>query len=120
MRAASSTEAFARADLEFHECLADATHNLVLRHMIDVLRTSVDEWIHKALQLSGSRDAAYTEHVAIFEAIRGRNPAAARSAMEAHLADVGQRLLTVIDARRANDEGAHPSAVAGAQHSPPG
>jgi GntR family transcriptional repressor for pyruvate dehydrogenase complex len=120
MRTASNAEAFARADLEFHECLADATHNLVLRHMIGVLRTSVDEWIHKALQVTGSRDAAYAEHVAIFEAIRGRNSTAARSAMEAHLVDVGQRLLTVMEGKRLSRDGALPSAVPGARPSPIG
>lgn len=96
MHDAEDLEAFAQADVSFHAILTDASHNVIMRHMIHALRMSISDWIHQVLRLPGSRGVCYEEHVLILRAISDHDAARARAAMEAHLTDVGQRLIQVI------------------------
>lgn len=96
MRNAQDIEAFAQADVAYHIILADASHNVILRHMIDALRDGMSDWIHHVLLLPDSRPVAFEDHVRIHQAILARDAAGSRAAMDAHLLEVGRRLVTVM------------------------
>jgi DNA-binding FadR family transcriptional regulator len=96
MRDATDLGSFTRADVSFHQILADACHNIVLRHMIDVLRTSITDWVLRVARDLDTREAVCAEHAHILEAVAGRDAARARAAMDAHLRDVGERLVRML------------------------
>jgi GntR family transcriptional regulator, transcriptional repressor for pyruvate dehydrogenase complex len=75
----------AKADIDFHSALADATHNRALlqlgAHLIEVLSPSRKP----SLQTPQRAQLSLVSHRRIVEAIQGRNPAEARQAMEEHI-----------------------------------
>ena len=81
------------ADRQFHMRIAEATGNAVLLHMVtamwdcarsDPLWAKIEEHFHTPAMRAASQE----DHQRIFAAIMGRDPAAARDAMQAHLARV--------------------------------
>ncbi|WP_213763566.1 FadR/GntR family transcriptional regulator [Caballeronia sp. dw_19] len=81
------------ADRQFHLCIAQATGNTVLLHMVtamwdcarsDPLWDKIEEHFHT----TALRVASQEDHQRIFAAIMARDPAEARQAMQAHLARV--------------------------------
>jgi len=101
------------ADRAFHLAIADGSRNAAVRHVIEqlwLLRSTSPE---SALLHSKARSAkvrpVVAEHTAIVQALRARDPEAARAAMHAHLAAVMDHLLfaseelAVADARRSLD-----------------
>jgi GntR family transcriptional repressor for pyruvate dehydrogenase complex len=107
-REAGGTE---RADRDFHLAIARATRNSGMLGAVITLWDLRDSSQEAALLHEKARTAhikpVVEEHTAILEALRGRDPAAARAAMRAHLAAVLDSLLfateemAVDDARRA-------------------
>jgi GntR family transcriptional repressor for pyruvate dehydrogenase complex len=80
----------AKVDAEFHEAIADASHNSMFRHLhggvIKLLRE------HIALNVAGLKERAGSvssvlleQHLAIWESIRKREPEAAERAMQIHI-----------------------------------
>jgi DNA-binding FadR family transcriptional regulator len=102
-------EAFTSQDQEFHLAIARAARNSVLYHVLDTLRHIVRVWIYKTFSEYEDKGPGFAEHDAIYEALRGRDPRAARRAMEAHLDAAGARLLTLLaplhDAGRSVESG---------------
>lgn len=85
MRISSVAEAVVSANTAFHLAVADAAGNTVLRGMMqamtqllnELVRHAPDDYSTIALKLQG--------HVAIYEAIRARDPEAAAAAMREHI-----------------------------------
>lgn len=85
-----------KTDAEFHEAIADASHNVMFRH----LHASVIKMLreHIALNIAGLQDQQpvspllLQQHLAIWEGIRQRQPEAARQAMLAHIDFVRHQL----------------------------
>jgi GntR family transcriptional repressor for pyruvate dehydrogenase complex len=79
-------------DAEFHRLIAAAARNPVhgvVTHALTALQSNVGGRV----DLTAEDDAAIvTAHRAIYEAIVGRDPEAARSAMHAHIIEIEQRL----------------------------
>ncbi len=99
-RSAGDAEAFTRADQEFHLAIAAAARNGVLYQVLDTLRHIVRIWIYKTFSEYEDKQPGLAEHDAIAAALRGRDAAAARRAMAAHLDAAGARLLALLaDAR---------------------
>lgn len=68
------------ADLDFHRLLLAATHNTVLQHIGQVIAIGLgerDKLVHRADPV----DDPLPSHQNVFDAIRGRDPAAAEHAM---------------------------------------
>jgi GntR family transcriptional repressor for pyruvate dehydrogenase complex len=86
-------ESYARHDLAFHMAIAHAADNRVLSHLLETLRNLVGVWIEKAIAGNKGKPRSYEEHIPIFEAIRSRDPEAARRAMAVHLDAAALRLL---------------------------
>lgn len=85
-------DAFRLADTRFHEVIARAAGNDLLmaftRWSLEVLQPSLIEYIGASLDA----DAILGQHEAILRAIRRRQPAAARRAMERHIAHIQRKL----------------------------
>lgn len=91
------------ADKHFHQIIADATQNPLIIGMIRDLwriRNNTPS-IHDAYQAICEIDAAarYTEHEAIFVAIKARDVAAARHAMHNHFERILSKLISVQEAQ---------------------
>jgi DNA-binding FadR family transcriptional regulator len=78
-------------DLRFHLDLCRATHN----PMLLAIGKWVIEFYARSGQLPQGRDVE--DHARVFEAVRRRDPEAARAAMRAHLEWVRESLETAVD-----------------------
>lgn len=81
----SGSEGFSDLDLNFHLAIAAGAKNDVLAALLKHIRTGLQEVITKSLVLTAGSELAYQHHRAILEAIKQKNPAAARKAMRMHL-----------------------------------
>ncbi|HEV7257189.1 MAG TPA: FadR/GntR family transcriptional regulator [Bosea sp. (in: a-proteobacteria)] len=81
-------ERWLQGDLAFHVSLARCSGNALLEHLVNALAETI-KFTQRALGLQRDlRDPSATvaRHQAIVDAIRARDPAAARAAMTAHFA----------------------------------
>jgi GntR family transcriptional regulator, transcriptional repressor for pyruvate dehydrogenase complex len=79
----------ADADTDFHLSIYEASHNVVMLHIMrslsDMLRKDVFYNRAKLYQRKGVRELLLEQHRAVFEAVMAGDPDAARSAAEAHI-----------------------------------
>lgn len=79
----------ARLDAEFHTAIIDASHNVIMLHMMrsmfDLLREGVFYNRQIMFKQRTTREALLDQHRQINVALQARDPAAARAAVEAHL-----------------------------------
>lgn len=82
-------------DANFHIIIARATHNVVWLHLMQNIFDAMKEFqqsVWRAVYLTGEdHKLFYQHHKNIFEAIRSRDPEAARTAMAVHLNFAEQR-----------------------------
>lgn len=88
-----------RDDLAFHTAIAKATHNPLLVTFLQQVADVMIETIRETRKLYLYTDketmhALYNEHLAIFQAIERQDTLAAQQAMQLHLSNVEQLLLT--------------------------
>jgi GntR family transcriptional repressor for pyruvate dehydrogenase complex len=84
------------ADLRFHLAIAEATKNSVLARLMHTVSDTMRQAL-RASRLSlytnpGNPELLFEQHTAIYEAIKARNPRAARKAMKQHLLFVEREL----------------------------
>ncbi len=94
----------AALDAEFHMAIIEASHNVVMLHMMrsmfDLLRQGVFYNRQMMFKARTTREALLDQHRAINAALQARDPAAARRAVEAHLTYVEVALNEQIRAER--------------------
>lgn len=94
----------AALDAEFHMAIIEASHNVVMLHMMrsmfDLLRQGVFYNRQMMFKARTTREALLDQHRAINAALQARDPAAARNAVEAHLTFVETALNEQIRAER--------------------
>lgn len=78
-------EAFAWADLTFHQQLAQASGNPLFELLLAPLLEPLLEVRRDGARLAGAADAATAQHAAVLDAVRAGDPAAAAAAMADHL-----------------------------------
>jgi GntR family transcriptional repressor for pyruvate dehydrogenase complex len=83
---------FIEADIAFHITLAEASRNSALRNILSGMRNLLDVWIRRNVYAAEDLDPRYRRHLAIFEAIKKRNPEAAARAMETHMTSAAKYL----------------------------
>lgn len=92
-----------QADRSFHLALAKATRNTALIEIVERLwtlrSTSPEASLLHAKARSANIKPVVDEHTAILNALRERNPAAARAAMRVHLSAVLDSLLFATEER---------------------
>lgn len=86
----------ARLDADFHMAIIEASHNVIMLHMMrsmyDLLRQGVFYNRQIMFKQRVTRDMLLDQHRAINTALQQRDPTAARAAVEAHLSYVEQAL----------------------------
>lgn len=87
---------FNEADLAFHLAIGEASGNTVLFGTIASIRTLLQVWITRVTAASSSTQQSFEQHVPIFEAIRASDPAAAATAMRAHMESARARLAETL------------------------
>ncbi|MFC4671231.1 FadR/GntR family transcriptional regulator [Seohaeicola nanhaiensis] len=97
-----NSEEEARLDAQFHSAIIEASHNVVMLHMMrsmyDLLRAGVFYNRQVMFKQRTSRAALLDQHRAINDALQARDPEAAVAAVRAHMSYVEQALT---DHRRA-------------------
>ena len=91
-------------DREFHRGVARLTGNSATEQVIQLVNTLV----HRGYRMNPIRSVerrrlAYKRHVAIFEAIRDRDPARARQCMVDHLQEIEEYILTELIDQHSED-----------------
>lgn len=86
----------ASLDAQFHLSIIEASHNVVMLHMMramyDLLRQGVFYNRQVMFKNRTTREALLDQHRAINDGVQARDPAAARGAVEAHLSYVADSL----------------------------
>lgn len=94
----------AQLDAEFHMAIIEASHNVIMLHMLrsmfDLLRQGVFYNRQMLFRNRMTRDQLLDQHRAMNTALQGRDPAAARAAVEAHLAYVEQAFAEQLRAEK--------------------
>lgn len=94
----------ARLDAEFHLAIIEASHNVVMLHMIramfDLLRQGVFYNRQIMFGQRTTRDMLLDQHRAINDALQARDPAGARAAVERHLDYVEEALSAQLQSER--------------------
>ncbi len=83
--AADDERRFAALDLEFHMTLAEASENLLIVDLVAMIRGQLEKALPRVLLLPNARPLSLKEHVSIVNAIKRRDPDAAREAMQSHI-----------------------------------
>lgn len=92
-------------DREFHRGVARLTGNDALEQVIQLVNTLVHRGYRMNPELAVERRrVAYKRHVAIFEAIRDRDPQQARQCMVDHLQEIEEYILTELIDQHNEDE----------------
>lgn len=94
----------AELDAGFHMAIIEASHNVVMLHMMRSMYDLLQQGVFYNRQLMFrnriTRDMLLDQHRAINDGLQSRNPAAARRAVEAHLDYVGAALSDQSRSRR--------------------
>ncbi|SPJ25740.1 GntR family transcriptional regulator [Palleronia abyssalis] len=81
----SDPAALSRSNRRFHKQLHLASHNMFLVQQLDLVHRSMALLATTSLAIEGRGSDALTEHDCIVTALEGRNSAAARAALTAHI-----------------------------------
>lgn len=94
----------ARLDAEFHMAIIEASHNVIMLHMMRSMYELLREGVFYNRQIMFrqrvTRDMLLDQHRTINSALQARDPTAARAAVEAHLTYVEQALAEQHKAER--------------------
>lgn len=94
----------AALDAQFHMAIIEASHNVVMLHMMrsmfDLLKQGVFYNRQMMFRLRTTREALLDQHRAINTALQARDPQAARAAIEAHMGFVEVALIEHLRADR--------------------
>jgi len=89
----------ANADADFHLAVAEATHNVVLLHVMRgvfrALRGGIESSRQRLYMKKGSREALYSQHQGLYEAVIAGDAKAARRAVTEHLDYVKAQLMEI-------------------------
>ncbi|HYG90176.1 MAG TPA: FCD domain-containing protein [Azospirillum sp.] len=92
----------ADADADFHLAIYEATHNVVMLHIMrslsDLLRNDIFYNRNKLYERKGVRDLLIDQHKAVYEAVTAGDPERARDAAERHITYINSALQEIRDA----------------------
>ncbi len=92
-------------DMSFHTAIADASHNLALAETHCTFLQRLWRARYLAASQRRNRERVVNEHTKILEAIKARDPEAARAAIGNHLWHLAEDIRTVIEAEVGDGEG---------------
>jgi GntR family transcriptional repressor for pyruvate dehydrogenase complex len=94
---AHDPELFLYADLELHTLIATIAHNPILIRFIESIHQLGLASRRRTGRLAGVIEQSMSDHHLIVEALRARNPQAAREAMLVHLGNVEEKLKRLVE-----------------------
>lgn len=106
MRRQSSTqEEYVQADLAFHLLLARASHNDVFAAFVTAVRELLLESIRATYTVDGHTERRLVDHTRVLDAVAGRDPEGAHTAMRDHLGHAEEvlRQLGLVDSAAGED-----------------
>lgn len=92
---AASADVLMDADMKFHMAIAEAAHNQILLNAVQMIRSLMQQWMLVTLHVPGVGSKVYSQHQAILDCIRAKDPAGARDAMRTHLEEMGGLLIRI-------------------------
>lgn len=95
-RAMDDPEAYIEADLDFHLALAQGSDNVLIPVLIDTLVELLREHRKQAASVEGALERGQPYHKKLLEAVKKRDPDAARASMRAHLKQIRSDIETAI------------------------
>jgi GntR family transcriptional regulator, transcriptional repressor for pyruvate dehydrogenase complex len=98
--AIDNVEEFVEADLDFHLALAEATQNPIIPALLDPIIDLLREQRISTTQIKGVAQHGQYNHKIIIEAVKRRDPEAAREAMKRHLEQIRQDTERLPDTSR--------------------
>lgn len=87
--------AFQKLDDNFHQALSDRTGYLRVTQLIESEKAHMDRVRNLSLHMSGQYHRVLEQHRDILDALRARDPEAARKAMAVHMQDVYKVLMLI-------------------------
>lgn len=99
--AGGDVDAFVTQDIAFHLAVAAAADNTVLSGVLRSIQSLLRVWITRVIRAASDSAPSYAEHLPVYQAIAGQDPAAAGAAMRAHLDAAAGRLRAALAAERA-------------------
>ena len=87
-----AVDVFIEADARFHLQIATSSGNVVLRDLLQSVRSLLRLWVERALQNVQQATDAYEEHLAVLDALEARDPERAAAAMQAHMRTAAARV----------------------------
>lgn len=87
MAAAADLDAWAKADLDFHERVLDASNNELMASLFSVIDAALGAYFLLSARTAVDFKYSLPRHFAVYEAIRLRRPEAARDAMHGMIVD---------------------------------
>jgi len=85
------------ADLDFHLALAKATHNRLLLSILQSLIEPIHECMLRGTHVPTAARHALMAHRGVVDAVHARAPKDARIAMERHMKDTRDELMSLVD-----------------------
>ncbi len=92
MDAAQTLDAWAKADLSFHEAMLSATNNELMISLFSVIETALETFFVLSARTAKNFKYSLPHHRKVLDAIRRRQPEAARRAMHRVIADSSANL----------------------------
>ncbi len=87
------TKEYSKLDMEFHYCIAKASHNRFMIHMFLTIRGLMDQFIRETfIILPGLLERSLKFHIQIFNGIKERNEQKAVNNMQKHIKDINDSL----------------------------
>jgi GntR family transcriptional repressor for pyruvate dehydrogenase complex len=87
-------------DIQFHEIIATESGNEFAEGLIHSIVTQFCTSNRALLYVSGKTEKSIDDHVAILEALKSQNPAAAETAIRSHIARVREDVVRILESER--------------------
>lgn len=100
MKSAKDIADWTKADLAFHEAILEATGNPFMQPLGSLIRAALDTLLFHSAKTSANPFDSLREHGAVLDAIRGRDAAQAREAMNRLLAGTGLSISKAVKSSR--------------------
>ena len=100
MKVASDIADWTKADLAFHEAILEATGNPFMQPLGSLIRAALDTLLFHSAKTSANPFDSLREHGAVLDAIRKRDAAHAREAMNRLLAGTGLSISKAVKSTR--------------------
>ncbi|MDR6935082.1 MULTISPECIES: FadR/GntR family transcriptional regulator [unclassified Luteibacter] len=104
MAASADLDAWAEADLAFHQALLKATNNELMVSLFSVIETALGTFFLLSARNAGNFKAALPYHQEVYEAVRRKRPEVARKAMASMVAESRENMGKRPRKRRASAE----------------